>query len=53
MGEVIAEGQSDGNAGAHVPLPEEHTQVEFYFHENPEGEPYKDQEAANPLRGRG
>lgn len=44
-GDIIAEGQTDANGDAHVPLPDEHTRVEFYFHDEPEGEPYVDPEA--------
>ena len=48
-GNIIAEGKTDGTGDAHVPLPDEHTQVEFYFHDDPEGDPYEDPEAATPL----
>lgn len=48
-GDIIAEGKTGANGDAHVPLPDEHTQVEFYFHDDPEGEPYEDPEAAKPL----
>lgn len=48
-GDIIAEGKTDANGDAHVPLSDEHTQVEFYFHDDPEGEPYEDPEAAKPL----
>lgn len=48
-GQVLAEGKTDDNGDAHVCLPDEHTQVEFYFHDDPEGEPYEDPEAAKPL----
>jgi len=48
-GNIIAEGKTDENGDAHVPLPDEHTEVEFYFHDDPEGDPYEDPEAAKPL----
>ncbi|WP_227272583.1 HNH/ENDO VII family nuclease [Roseobacter weihaiensis] len=51
-GDIIAEGKTDDNGDAHVPLPDEHTQVEFYFHDDPEGEPYEDPEALQPVQER-
>ncbi|MFV0408666.1 MAG: hypothetical protein ACK5LJ_02890, partial [Paracoccus sp. (in: a-proteobacteria)] len=48
-GEILAEGKTDQNGDAHVPLPEGYSQVEFYFHDDPEGTPYVDPEAARPL----
>ncbi len=48
-GEILAEGKTDDNGEARVQLPDEHRQVEFYFHDDPEGEPYVDPEAERPL----
>lgn len=48
-GEILAEGKTDDNGEAHVPLPDEHQQVEFYFYADPDGEPYVDPEAVRPL----
>ena len=49
-GQILAEGKTDQNGDAHVPLPEGYSQVEFYFHDDPEGTPYVDPEAARPLK---
>ncbi|MEM1278138.1 MAG: hypothetical protein AAGH74_16580 [Pseudomonadota bacterium] len=49
-GVVLAEGTTDANGEAHVPLPDEHTEVQFYFHDDPGLEPYEDPEAARPLQ---
>lgn len=48
-GEILAEGKTDQNGDAHVPLPEDYSQVEFYFHDDPEGTEYVDPDAAKPL----
>lgn len=48
-GEVLAEGTTDANGDAFAKLPEEDTQVEFYFYHDPDGDPYDDPEAQKPL----
>lgn len=48
-GQVLAQGTTDANGDAHEVLPDEHTSVEFYFFDDPEGEPYEDPEADAPL----
>ena len=48
-GEVLAEGVTDADGNAVAALPDGHDQVEFYFHADPEGDPYEDPDAARPL----
>jgi len=48
-GAVLAEGFTDADGNAETELPEGHTQVEFYFHADPEGDPYEDPDAGLAL----
>ncbi len=41
-GNILAEGFLDAKGQAHVPLPVGIRQVEIYFHDDPDGEPYVD-----------
>ncbi|WP_308916319.1 hypothetical protein [Jannaschia sp. LMIT008] len=48
-GEVLAQGVTDGNGDAVATLPSGIEEVEFYFFDDPEGEPYEDPEARAPV----